>query len=235
MPKGTTPYAFVMLLTLSVIGLGQSPRIDSKSSTPKGKEIEGPTITLRATTASKSGALRLIASEYVEFEEPVTLTPTDPTTVENRQSPTLVSVVVPENHKRTYLFLSLGGIHSWHQIPSSAAYQMTGSFNVKCTSAALPSPGFFSFNLILNGQVDDQPSMQGTTRFGDPAASFGLENTILDAVFKGSSGLSPEQRAQLIKDFLQSEITIELRVRVRMRSVDGFSITDSYLQMYGDG
>jgi hypothetical protein len=62
-----------------------------------------------------------------------------------------------------------------------------------------------------------------------------LEHTILDAVFRGFPGLSQEQRVQLIEDFLKSEITVELRVRVHMRSVDEFRVMDAYLQVYGDG
>ena len=228
--------ALVLLLMLSVIGLSQSRRIDDKSSAPPAREFEGPIITPRATKAPKSGGLRLITSEFFAPEEPLIITPTDPTTLETRLSPTIVSLSIPRDDKRTYLFLSLGGIHSWHQFSSNAPYQLTGSFNQKYTSAALPSPGFFSLDSILNGQMDDQPSVQGTTRFRDGAVSFGLENTILDAVFKAVfPGLSQEQRVQLIEDFLKSEITVELRVRVRLRSVDEFRIIDAYLQIYGDG
>lgn len=228
-------HAFVLLLTLSVIGLSQARRIDNKVNAPTVKKFEGPTITLRAVKAPKSGELRLITSEFFAPEEPLIITPTDPTTLETLQSSTILSVSIPRDDKRTYLFLSLGGIHSWHQFPSTAPYQLTGSFNQKYTSAALPSPGFFSLDSILDGQMDDQPSTYGTTRFRDGAVSFGLENKVLDAVFKGFPGLSEEQRAQLIEDFLKSEITIELRVRVRLRSVDEFRIVDAYLQVYGDG
>ena len=225
-------YALVLLLILSVIALSQPRRIDNNSN----KELEGPTITLRATKTQNSGELRPITSEFFAPEEPLIITPTDPTTLETRQSPTILSVAVPKDDKRTYLFLSLGGVHSWHQFPSSAPYQLTGSFNQKYTSTALPAPGFFSLDSILDGQMDDQPSVQGTTRFRDGAVSFGLENTILDAVFKVAfPAVSQEQRAQLIEEFLRSEITVELRVRVRLRSVDEFRIADAYLQVYGDG
>lgn len=227
--------ALVLLLTLSVMGLSQSRRIDNRLSAPPAKEFEGSTFTLRATKAPKSGELRLITSEFFAPDEPLTITPSDPTILETRQSPTILSVSVPKDDKRTYLFFSLGGIHSWHQFPSSAPYQLTGSFNQKYTSSVLPSPGFFSLDSILDGQMDDQPSGQGITRSRDGAVSFGLENTILDAVFEGFPGLSQEQRAQLIEDFLKSEVTVELRVRVHMRSVDQFRIIDAFLQVYGDG
>ena len=216
-----TLYASVLLLMLSVVGLSQSRRIDIGSSAPTAPEFEGPTITLPATKALKSGGLRLTTSAFCAPEEPLIIPPTDFTTLETPPSPTILSVTIPGDDKRTYLFLSLGGVHSWHQVPSSAPYQLTGSFNHKYTSAALPSPGFFSLDSILHGQIDDQPSVQGMTRFRDGAVSFGLENTVPDAVFKVVfPALSPGQRVQLIADFLKSEITVELKVRVRLRNSD---------------
>lgn len=68
--------ALVLILMLSVIALSQSRRIDNRSSSPPAKEFEGPTITLRATKALKSGGLRLITSEFFAPEEPLMITPT---------------------------------------------------------------------------------------------------------------------------------------------------------------
>jgi hypothetical protein len=97
-------YAFVLLLTLSISTVSQSPRIGSKVKHTYDQRSQS------RATGEKSGALRLITSEFFAFEEPLTLMPSDPTILETRQSPTLVSVVIPRDDKRTYLFLSLGGI-----------------------------------------------------------------------------------------------------------------------------
>jgi hypothetical protein len=223
-----------LLVVFAVLAMATTAR-PIRSSQAADQESQEPTLQSGASSPQKSGPLKLIATDVVFPDEGFTLVPANPTVAETLETGNVVSVVIPEDKKRTHLFVAVSGAHSWHQIPSTAPYRLTGSYRISLTSSALPSPGQFSFGVGLAGQVESQPSAADITRFFDPASSFGLDEKALVPLLRFNfPTLTDGQLLDLARDLLRSEIKMEMKVRVRMRSVDDFTLSNAVLQVWGD-
>jgi hypothetical protein len=193
-----------------------------------------PALALAASPPSSGGALSLVASEGAFLDTPLDLVPADITVAETLETPVAVTAQVPKDSNRTHLFMAVSGAHSWHQVPSSAPYRLTGSYRVYLSSSVLPPPGKFSFGLGLDAQIDDDVSTKGVTYFRDPAGALGLDPKILAPILSFNFGLSQQDALQMARDLIRSDITITLTVRVRMRSVEVFSLENGFVQIWGD-
>ena len=195
-----------------------------------------PRAAFASAAAGEGGKLRLVAKKFVTFEpDGLSLEPADPLVAETLETPVMLSLTIPGDNSRTHFLLSSGALHTWEQIPSTAPYRMTGALRYLLTSSALPAPGQMGFGVGLDSQSDGQPSAANTFRQRDQTSSFGLDDEVLTFLVKGNfPALTDEQALQTARALIKSEIAMTMTVRVRVRSVSSFNITNAYLQVWGD-
>jgi hypothetical protein len=201
---------------------------------PAARGLGEPTIALAASPPSTGGPLRLVVSEGLFLDTPLDLVPADITVAETLETPVVVTALVPKDSNRTHLFMAVSGVHSWHQIPSSAPYRLTGTYRIYMSSSVLPPPGKFSFGLGLDGQVDEDVSTKGITYTRDPVGAFGLDPKILAPLLSFNFSLSQQDALQMARELIRSDITITMTVRVRMRSVEVFSLENGSVNVWAD-
>jgi hypothetical protein len=204
-----------------------------------GKEPVEPMVPRRAfapAASFKSGPIELIAKKFVSFDPAgLVLTPTNPLVSEALETSDLISLTIPEDKKRTHFFISTGVLHSWEQIASTANYRLTSTIRIRLTSSALPAPGEIDFGLGMEGQLDGQPSTANTARIRDHISSFGLDDEILVFLLKNDfPSLTDEQALQTARSLIASGLSITMKVRVGVRSVSEFVVTNAFLQVWGD-
>jgi hypothetical protein len=199
-------------------------------------ELLVPRASFASAAANKGGPLGIIAKKFVPFDPDLSLIPTNPLVAETLETPVMLSLTIPDDKKRTHFLLATGALHSWEQISSTAPYRLTGTLRYRLTSSALPTPGEMGFGIgLLEGQIDTQPSAVDTSRIRDQTASFGLDDEVLAFLVKGNfPTLTDEQALQTARALIKSEIGVTITVRVRVRSVSGFFITNAFLQVWGD-
>jgi hypothetical protein len=225
------------LLTLAVfLALVPCVPLPAKAEDKEPVELLVPRAAFVPAVPNKGGALSLIAKKFVSFEpDGLALVPTDPLVAETLETPVLISLTLPEDQKRTHFLISTGVLHSWDQISSTSPYRFTGTMRYRLTSAALPAPGEIDFGIGLEGQIDAQPSAVDTSRIRDHGFTFGLDDEVLAFLVKGHfPTMTDEQALQTARALITSEIGVTMRVRVRVRSVSGFGITNGFLQVWGD-
>lgn len=220
----------MLCFCLAVVQADQPSKADDKEA----MGITVPRLAFASFSDEKSGSLRLLATDF-KIQELV-FTPTSVTALETINTPVLATVLIPEDKHRTHLVIAAGAAHEWVQIPSTAPYRMTGAFSFFLTSTVLPSPGEMRFRLPLSdGQTDFQPSTVQIDRFRDPSQFFGLDDKTLAFLMKGNfPSLTEEQALMLTRQLMQSEIKIEMKMQVRMRSVEEFDVGNGTLQVWGD-
>ncbi len=214
-----TRFALAFLLLV-----GPAGGVDKDNKNPDNLVTRAP---LQALAAHP---IRLLASDFSLAD--VELDPTDPTTTETLQTPTLASVSLPNNPSRTSLLLCVSGPYLYAQIPSSAPFRFGGSYRVTFKSIVLP--GDFSFGFGFNGQREFAPSTQRITRSFDPAGCAAVDEKLLGPFLANDFGLSAEQAQMLARDLLASEVTIEESARITIQSVGFFDIGNAALQVFGD-
>ncbi|MCA1613726.1 MAG: hypothetical protein LC800_06165 [Acidobacteria bacterium] len=210
--------------------------LPAKAGDKEPVELLVPRAAFAPAAADKGGSLSLIAKKFVSFNpDGLSLVPTNPLVVETLETPVMLSLTIPEDKKRTLFFIATGALHSWQQVSSTAPYRMTGAMRYRLTSSALPAPGEIGFGVGLDGQIDAQPSAVNIFRQRDPTSSFGLDDEVLAWLVKGNfPALTEEQALQTARALIKSEIVMRMTVRVRVRSVSSFDISNAYLQVYGD-
>lgn len=190
-----------------------------------------------ALAAPRGGAFHLAASAFVlPTTGPLaTLTPADPTVIQTLETPTLASVELPEDKKRTHVLLCLGGAHSWNRIASSAPYAFGGALRVYWSSPALPPPGDVRFGLGLPGNVSESmPSPQAIDYSSDPSPCVGLTPEVIAPFLEGPYGLDPDAALTLASELIQAGGTVRTTMRPRVRSVSAFTAHNAYLQVWSD-
>jgi hypothetical protein len=199
-------------------------------------ELLLPRAAFAPAAANEGGKLRLVAKKFVSFDPTgLSLVPADPLVAETLETPDMISLTIPEDKHRAHFLIFTGAAHSWEQILSTAPYRMTGTMRYRLTSSALPAPGVIGFGIGLDNQIDGQPSALNTFRQRDPTASFGLDDEALVWLLKGNfPSLTDEQALQTARALIKSEIVMTMTVRVRLRSVSSFDISNAYLQVWGD-
>jgi hypothetical protein len=198
-------------------------------------ELTVPRISFASMAGEKGGSLKLIASDFKSPESDILLVPTDVTAVSLLETPVLVSVLIPSDKQRTHLLMAAGATHAWTQIPSTSPYRMGGSFSFFLTSSALPPPGQMRFRVSLDSQSETQPSAVEISRLRDPTETFGLDEKLMTFLVKGNfPALTEEQALQHARSLLQSDIQIEMKMQVRIRSVEEFDVGNAFLQVWGD-
>lgn len=195
-----------------------------------------PHAAFAAAASDTGGAIGLIAKRFVSFEpEGLSLVPSNTLVAETLETPVMLSLTIPADHKRTHFIIATGVLHSWDQISSTAAYQLTGAMRYRLTSSALPAPGEMGFGIGLDGQIDGQPSAANISRIRDQTSSVGLDEEVLAFLVKGNfPTLTEEQALQTARALIKSEIGATMTVRVRVRSVSEFGIANAFLQVWGD-
>lgn len=224
-------FALAVFLTLA-------PSVPLLANVEDKEPVEAlvPRAAFGPAASKKGGSLGLVAKGFVPFDPVLSLVPTDPVVAETLETAVLLSLSIPADHKRTHFLVGTGVLHSWEQISSSAPYRLTGTLRYRLTSAALPAPGEMGFGVgLLEGQIDTQPSAADIFRTRDQTSSFGLDDEVLAFLVKGSfPTLTAEQALQTARDLIKSEIGLTMTVRVRLRSVSEFAITNAFLQVWGD-
>ena len=230
MLKKTSPLILVVLLTLAPCA--PSPAKANREPV----ELLVPRGASAAAADHKGGPLGLAAQRFVSFDpDGLSLVPTNPLIAETLETPVMISLTIPEDKKRTYFLIATGALHGWEQISSTAPYRMTGSLRYRLVSSALPAPGEMGFGVGLDGQIDAQPSAADTARLRDLTSSFALDDEVLGFLVKGNfPALTDEQALQTARALIKSEIDVAMTVRVRVRSVSGFDITNAFLQVWSD-
>jgi hypothetical protein len=204
-----------------------------------GKEPTEPMLPRAAfapAASNNSGHFGLIAKKFVFFAPgEIVLTPASPTVAQTLETPALLSLTLPEDKKRTYLFIATGVLHSWDQIASTAPYRLLGSVRFSLVSSVLPAPGEIDFGTGLDQQVDAQPSASDIGRSRDQTWSFALDDEILAFLISNDfPSLTAEERLQLARALIASEVSISMKVRINVRSVSGFEVSNAFLNVWGD-
>src|SRR5262245_9586522 len=83
-----------------------------------------------------SNPVQLLASQST-LGTVVTLTPTDPSTVETLTGPTIFDLTVPRDRNRSHLTLNFSQSFNWHQIPNGVPYQFSGGLRLFVSSDVL--------------------------------------------------------------------------------------------------
>lgn len=185
------------------------------------------------TTKLASGDLRLVATDYSLGEASV-LTPSDLLTTELLETPAVASIQLPAKTKRTNLLVCASAPHNYQQVASSSPFRFTGSFRLKWTSAILPAPGSFTFGVGLDSIIESAPSSQDVFRSFDPVPCVAIDSKLLTALLVTTFSLPEAEAAVLAKDFLESEIQLDLSLRARVQSVQAVTVTNGTLQVYSD-
>lgn len=228
--RRTFLFLTVLCFCLTVAWAGTPSKAGDREST----ELTVPRMAFALLSDEKSGSIRLITSDFQQHE--IAIEPTDVTVVSLHTTPVLASVSIPQDKHRTHLLISGGAGHEWAQIPSSAPYRMTGALQFFLTSPALPSPGQMRIGLLLaDNQIDGQPSTVDISRPRDPVQTFGLEEKVMAFLVKGNfPTLTDEQALQTARALLQSDVLIEMKLSVRLRSVEAFGVGNAFIQVWGD-
>ncbi|MFN2515106.1 MAG: hypothetical protein ABR556_02730 [Pyrinomonadaceae bacterium] len=205
-----------------------------------GKEPVEPLLPRAAfapAAADQGSKFGIIAKKFVSLEpEGISLVPANPLVAETLETPVLLSLTIPEDNKRTHFLIATSSLYSWDQISSTAPYRLNGSLRYRLTSSALPAPGEMRFGIgLLEGQFDSQPSTIDTSRTRDQTSSFGLDHEVMVFLLKFQfPTLTDEQALQTARAVIKSEIGVEMRVRVRVRSVLEFNVAQASLFVWGD-
>ena len=226
------------LLTLAVsLTLVPWMPLPAKAGDKEPVELLLPHAAFTSPAADKGGKFGLIAKKFADYSTAgISLVPTNPLVAETLETPVLLSLTIPGDHKRTHFLIGTSSAYSWEQISSTAPYRLTGTLRYRLTSSALPTPGEMSFGVaLLEGQIDAQPSTTDTARLRDQTSSFGLDDEAMAFLVKGHfPTLTDEEALQMARALIKSEIGVEMRVRVRVRSVSGFDVTQASLYVWGD-
>jgi hypothetical protein len=225
-----------LLAVAVILTLGPGLPLPTEASGKEPVEPMVPRAGFAPAALKENGSLQLIANEFVSFEPSgLALIPADPLVAQTLETSVLLSLTIPEDKKRTYFFITTGALHSWDQITSTARYRLISALRYRLTSSALPPPGEMGFGVGIEGQIDGQPSATNTSRIRDHISSFGLDDKIMAFLVKGNfPSLTDEQSLQTARSLIASEISMSMRIRVGMRSVSEFGITNAFLQVLGD-
>jgi hypothetical protein len=89
--------------------------------------------------------------------------------------------------------------------------------------------------ILPDSQVESQPSSVEIFRIRDPSNSFGLDEKIMAYLVKGNfPALTDEEALQTARSLLRSNIKIEMKMEVRLKSVSEFDVGNATLQVWGD-
>jgi hypothetical protein len=160
----------------------------------------------------------------------------------------LATVIVPASATRTHLFLMTGAVYQWHQIISDQRYRFGEAVITSIKSAALTDAGLASntIGLALGSelQLDDAASTVGVMRLKEKALPVGLDINLVAAILNGTLGeraqingqpITDAQALQIAAALMHSSMEVQVKVRVRARSIDAFVVNQGTVQVWADG
>lgn len=216
---------FSLLVPMAVLGQGRLQlRPDVQPASGTGAAIA------RSTPAASNGfPLRLIAS--TASDQDIVTTPASVDTGEVDDILTNVSVDVPADPARTYLYLCAGSAAFWQQIPSNSPLFFQGFIAVRFDNTVI---GTFSDSFAFENVREFDTSTRQVNHRPTPSFCGALDEPQIEILLVDSLGFSQAQAQTLAPQVLRGSAHLTVVFHVRLQSVSQFEFGFPQLQVWGD-
>lgn len=177
--------------------------------------------------AADAHALKLIGA--AASSEDINIGPNDLNAIEVHNAVTTVSVDVPADPARTYLYLCTSSFAFWQQVPSASPLLFRGLISVRFDTVG----GTFFDVFSIDGIREFEVSSKKVNHMPVPAGCGAVDETQLTVFFQ-SGGLSEADALALSRRVLRGDSHLTVVFLARMRSVSDFEVTDPALQVWSD-